>query len=787
MRLPLLRAILRSSLREARGTRRVALCSSERRHAAAALVLAIALAYPCRASGSSGASDGEWRLLQPTQAFGHSAIYDPIRNRVLVFGGLIESPEDFSDATWELSLAATPTWKALATQGPTPEARHSHTAVHDPLRNRMIVFGGGDAETWQLTLADPPTWSQLVVAGTPPQARSAHSAIYDPIRDRVLVFGGWLVGDVFNVFNDIWALDLSGTLTWAELAPDGPLPSPRQRHTAIYDPTLDRMIVFGGSDANGTELDEVWALSLGGTLAWAQLSPGGTPPPARAYHAAVHDPASNRMLVFGGSDGSVTDDLLDDLWALSLDEPVQWASISPPEAPPDARFGHAAVYDPVGDRMLVLSGGFATTPPFDTWELTLDGEEHWSALPPGVGPSPAADYVSIYDPPRERLIVLVRSAPIEVWSLSLAGTPGWTRLLPTGGPPPDRRAQSAIFDPVRDRLVMFGGQDIVTSSPLGDVWTLSLTGTPEWSEIIVDAPGDPTRTDHTAIYDPIRDRMVVFGGFNGTSYLRNVWVLSLAGEPTWTQLAPTGTKPLARAEHAAIYDPGGDRMIVFAGRNATPGLNDTWALSLDGTTSWARIATSGWGFVGVWDHSAIHDPLRDRMVIFGGSVNTGAQRDETWALPLDGPPHWVRLFPSGPLPAGRGQHNALHDPLGDRMIVLGGGPNDLWTLAWSGATGVGASSGSPLLGATLAAPRPNPFVAAASVRISLEAGGRARLDIFDVAGRRVRGLLDAVLPAGSREVVWRGDDCAGNPAPPGVYFVRLAVDGGNITRKVVRY
>jgi hypothetical protein len=43
---------------------------------------------------------------------------------------------------------------------------------------------------------------------------------------------------------------------------------------------------------------------------------------------------------------------------------------------------------------------------------------------------------------------------------------------------------------------------------------------------------------HSAIYDPVRDRMVVFGGFDGLGNLHNdVWVLSLAGAPTWSLLS----------------------------------------------------------------------------------------------------------------------------------------------------------------------------------------------------------------------------------------------------------
>ena len=77
-------------------------------------------------------------------------------------------------------------------------------------------------------------------------------------------------------------------------------------------------------------------------------------------------------------------------------------------------------------------------------------------------------------------------------------------------------------------------------------------------------PPPSGRSEHTAIYDPVRDRMVVFGGYDGT--LRNdVWALSLSGSPAWSALAPAGSPPSARYGHTAIYDPVRDRMVVFGG------------------------------------------------------------------------------------------------------------------------------------------------------------------------------------------------------------------------------
>ena len=50
-------------------------------------------------------------------------------------------------------------------------------------------------------------------------------------------------------------------------------------------------------------------------------------------------------------------------------------------------------------------------------------------------------------------------------------------------------------------------------------------------------PAPPARYRHTAIYDPVRDRIVVFGGNSGSSQYNDVWALSLAGSPATMRMS----------------------------------------------------------------------------------------------------------------------------------------------------------------------------------------------------------------------------------------------------------
>jgi hypothetical protein len=65
-----------------------------------------------------------------------------------------------------------------------------------------------------------------------------------------------------------------------------------------------------------------------------------------------------------------------------------------------------------------------------------------------------------------------------------------------------------------------------------------------------------------------------------------------------------------------------------------------------------------------------------------------------------------------------------------------------------------------------------------TVRLGIAHAGRVQVNIYDVAGRRVRTLADRVFPAGEQVLQWDGTDDAGRAVGRGVYFVRSSNDKG---------
>ncbi len=85
----------------------------------------------------------------------------------------------------------------------------------------------------------------------------------------------------------------------------------------------------------------------------------------------------------------------------------------------------------------------------------------------------------------------------------------------------------------------------------------------------------------------------------------------------------------------------------------------------------------------------------------------------------------------------------------------------------------------------LSRPIPDPSVGSALLRFGLPAAGRVRLEILDLAGRRV-WRTEGDLPAGEHAWRWNGETDPGGRAGTGLYFIRLVTPWGTRTDRLVR-
>ncbi len=312
---------------------------------------------------------------KPTARCGHTAVYDNNNHKMIVFGGNLWGPGMTNDV-WVLSNDTMyPTWAQLTVTGDIPVGRWTHSAVYDDVNNRMIIFGGYDSynyynDVYVLTnangLTGTPTWIKLTPTGAAPSKRVGHNAVYDSTNNRMIIFGGNI--NEITYFNDVWILSnangLGGTPSWSQLSTDNGIPDKRYAHSGCYDSINNKMIIFGGRYGNDSYKNDTWILSnangLNGIGYWSQISTIGNIPATRWYHNTVYDPTTNRMILFGG--GYLVGTIFyNDNWILTnpngLGGNTSWIQTNPNGVLPTSRAFSSSVFDS-DKNCLVVFGGF---------------------------------------------------------------------------------------------------------------------------------------------------------------------------------------------------------------------------------------------------------------------------------------------------------------------------------------------------------------------------------------------------------------------------------------------
>ncbi len=112
-------------------------------------------------------------------------------------------------------------------------------------------------------------------------------------------------------------------------------------------------------------------------------------------------------------------------------------------------------------------------------------------------------------------------------------------------------------------------------------------------------------------------------------------------------------------------------------------------------------------------------------------------------------------------------------------------PRDTLDVEVLGYVGVDDAAGVPGVVTQLGENTPNPFNPTTTIEFSVGTKGHARLDIFDVSGRKIRSLVNEQLEVGGYTARWDGRNDAGQEVASGIYFYRLDTEAYQSTRKMV--
>jgi hypothetical protein len=132
-------------------------------------------------------------------------------------------------------------------------------------------------------------------------------------------------------------------------------------------------------------------------------------------------------------------------------------------------------------------------------------------------------------------------------------------------------------------------------------------------------------------------------------------------------------------------------------------------------------------------------------------------------------------------------YHTVNDTLGNLTIpfctdVIKMGVAALAELA--GPDTVASVPGIPVIGSAVSA-FPNPFGASTRVAFVLGSASSAKVGIFDVRGRMVKGLHRGPLEAGRHELAWGGEDAVGKRVSPGIYFAKVETPAGAASAKLI--
>lgn len=644
--------------------------------------LLVLLAFPHGAAASAvNLGLARWTNLSPPRISGASAVYDSLRDRIIVFGGdLGDGP---GNSSWAIPLSGgPPRWEVLETYLIPPRFTWGSLAVADPARDRMVILGVHDpyfiagAQIYELPFRDL-IWRPLAIERSQSLGYSpAGSVVMDTRRERAWLYGGSYIGRTPSSSNSLKALDLTPTPRFERMYPFDPMPAGRFDHVAVYDPENDRMIVHGGV-MHGTNRHpdydrynyslESWELDLV-TLRWKPLP---SAPVQRSKQAAIYDPVGMRLIMHGGRDS--LDRASGETWAMTLwRSGSAWSKLNLPSAP---RFDHFAVHDSRRHRMIIGGGTHPATdgPPYAEGVFALDliHPSAWDTLiRVDPAPGPASGSAVALDSKRGRMIhAFGRSHPSwrgRAWGRAFDDDARWTPLASENCP--DLVDASAVYDPLLDRIVFYGGS---TASGFSTrVWDLVLGRGPGCRDVTPTGPNPGPRSHFGAIYDPVGRRMIVCGGVQSLDS-SGVWALDLAVTGHWSRLPIPDPLPRGGAGHQAFYDPVRHRMIVTGG--ARLGV-EVWILDLASYT-WTSATP---GFPDRVGTDLFYDPGSDCLV-------SPRQDEATAILPLTPRAEWT-LIPTTPAMPWESRV-LVYDPSRREALVYGGRDGtETWRLSFDSTT-----------------------------------------------------------------------------------------------------
>jgi len=199
---------------------------------------------------------------------------------------------------------------------------------------------------------------------------------------------------------------------------------------------------------------------------------------------------------------------------------------------------------------------------------------------------------------------------------------------PSGAGPTALLGAAMVYDSGSDRMIVFGGLDLATLRENNETWAYDVDSA-SWERMHPEQ--SPAPRNYVAMaYDVESDRVILFGGAPASGALGDTWAYDYDND-AWTEMAPV-VSPAPRVYSGMVYDPRRDRMVLFggSGNQEAASLGDVWEYDLD-SNRWSDASPSGGPGARAW-HAMAYDDESGLIVVFGGGKSRWAYTAETWLL-----------------------------------------------------------------------------------------------------------------------------------------------------------
>jgi len=235
-----------------------------------------------------------------------------------------------------------------------------------------------------------------------------------------------------------------------------------------------------------------------------------------AENNLVYDPAGKRLLLFGVLDQTEDNNSSNtgrlDVWEYGSDDWSLLKTSGTAPWPPDQETSAPLAAFPDIEAIIVIRSYYYSQY-FQTWQFR---KNNWGLLTTAHTPPGRTHSALVYDESGHRLLLFggfgvpdkqtYRGCYNDVWAFDGLD---WQRIE-TSNPPPGRENASLIFESATGKIVLTGGNS--EGHIFNDVWEFS-PDTGIWRERTV-AGDDPGRTEAASAYDPVRDRLIIWGGLS---------------------------------------------------------------------------------------------------------------------------------------------------------------------------------------------------------------------------------------------------------------------------------